>query len=305
MAVDAGLKIGESNGIWVNEYLQTSIPDIYAVGDAIEFYNPILKKSINTYLAGPANKQGRICANNIAFGNRQKFHGSINTAIVKVFDMTLATTGVASKHLVQANIEHFVSTINSGSHAGYYPGAKQMVIQIAFSPKEGKLLNAQIAGYDGVDKRIDVLSSIIKGSGTIEELTEFEHAYAPPYSSAKDPVNMAGFAAENILLQKSVVFYWDEIEKLTVEDYLLDVRTKTEFDGGKIGNAINIPLDELRSRISEIPKDKTIYIYCLGGFRGYFAQQILMQKGFNSVFNLSGGYQTWATCQKETQLSKN
>ena len=305
LAVQAGLKIGEAKGIWVNEFLQTSNPNIYAVGDAIEFNNPITNKSMITYLAGPANKQGRICANNLAFGNNQKYYGSINTAIVKVFDMTVATAGTASKHLHQANIKHIVSTTNSGSHAGYYPGAKQMTIQIAFTPEDGRLLSAQIVGFDGVDKRLDILASAIKRNSTIDELTEFEHAYAPPFSSAKDPVNMAGFAAENILQNKSRIFYWNEYNKITSEDILIDVRTKNEYSSGKILNAINIPVDELRNRISEIPKDKKIYIYCLGGLRGYIAQRILLQNGYNNVLNQSGGYQIWVTCTKEEILTNN
>ncbi|TXT30192.1 MAG: fad-dependent pyridine nucleotide-disulfide oxidoreductase, partial [Chitinophagaceae bacterium] len=199
LAVDAGLTIGKGRGILVNEFLQTSNESIYAVGDAIEFVNPITMNSMPTYLAGPANKQGRICANNMVFGNKQTYHGSINTAIVKIFEVTVAVAGVASKHLAAAGIEHLVSTTHSGSHAGYYPGSEQMSIQIAFSPVDGKLLGAQVFGTEGVDKRIDTLSSVIQRGSTIYELTEFEHAYAPPYSSAKDPVNMAGFVAENMI----------------------------------------------------------------------------------------------------------
>ncbi len=210
LAVNAGLKIGGGRGIFVNEYLQTSDPDIYAVGDAIEFKNPVTGQPTVTYLAGPANKQGRICANNIALGNVQQYHGSINTAIVQVFGMTIGTAGTASKHLTAAGIEHIVSTTNSGSHAGYYPGAQQITIQVAFSPQDGRLYSAQVAGFDGADKRLDVLASVVKRNGTIYDLTEFEHAYAPPYSSAKDPVNMAGFVAENILQGRLNVFYWDE-----------------------------------------------------------------------------------------------
>ena len=202
LAVQAGLKLGDAKGIWVNEYLQTSDPDIYAVGDAIEFANPITQQSMNTYLAGPANKQGRICANNIVLGNKHSYRGAINTAIVKVFDMTVATAGTASKNLTKAAIPHIVSTTHGGSHAGYFPGSTQMSIQIAFAPEDGRLLSAQIAGFDGVDKRIDILSAVIQRKGSIYDLTEFEQAYAPPYSSAKDPVNMAGFVAENILLKK-------------------------------------------------------------------------------------------------------
>lgn len=299
LAVQAGLKTGTARGIWVNEYLQTSDPDIYAVGDAIEFENPITGQSMITYLAGPANKQGRICANNIVLGNVQKYHGSINTAIVKVFDMTVGTTGTASKQLKAADINHIVSTTHSGSHAGYYPGAKQMSVQIAFSPKDGRLLSAQIAGYDGVDKRLDILSSYIKQQKTIYDLIEFEHAYAPPYSSAKDPVNMAGFVAENILLDRLRVFYWNETNNLKQGDILIDVRTADEFSNGRIPGAINIPVDEIRNRLDEIPIDQTIYIYCEAGLRGYLAQRILRQRGFNNVFNLSGGYYLWKTCAEE------
>ncbi len=299
LAVAAGLKIGDAKGIWVNEFLQTSNENIYAVGDAIEFKNPITEQSMITYLAGPANKQGRICANNIVLGNVQKYNGAINTAIVKVFNMTVATAGTASKHLTTANIKHIVSTTHNGSHAGYYPGAKQMSIQIAFSPEDGRLYSAQIAGFDGVDKRIDILSSAIKRNSTIYELIEFEHAYAPPYSSAKDPINMVGFVAENILLKRLNVFYWNEMNKITADDVLLDVRTAAEFSKGNIETAINIPVDEIRNRLNEIDKNKQIYIYCEAGLRGYLAQRILKQNGFDKVSNLSGGYYLWNTCNKE------
>jgi len=304
LAADAGLKIGEARGIFVNEYMQTSDPDIYAVGDAIEFTNPITQKPMITYLAGPANKQGRICADNIVFGPHHIYKGSINTAIVKVFDMTVATAGIPSKQLQQLGINHQVSTITGGSHAGYYPDAKQMTIQIAFTPEEGRLLSAQVAGFDGVDKRLDILSSVIKRKGTIAELTEFEHAYAPPFSSAKDPVNMAAFAAENILQKRSILFYWNEFSKITPDDVLLDVRTKGEYKAGKILDAINIPVDELRSRLNEIPTGKKIYIYCLGGLRGYLAQRILMQNGYSDTLNLSGGYQLWKSCTSEQTISQ-
>jgi len=300
LAALAGLQLGTAKGIWVNEYLQTSNPDIYAVGDAIEFANPITGQSMNTYLAGPANKQGRICANNIVLGNKQQYKGSIDTAIVKVFDMTVATAGTASKHLKLAKINHIVSTNHSGSHAGYYPGAQQMAIQIAFSPEDGRLYSAQIAGYDGVDKRLDVMASVIKRGSSIYELTEFEHAYAPPYSSAKDPVNMAGFVAENILMDRVKLFYWDEIAQIQEDSLLLDVRTVTEFEAGHIESAINIPIDEIRQRLDELPRDKKIYIYCQAGLRGYLAHRILRQNGFDEVFNLSGGYVSWEACHLET-----
>ena len=303
LAATAGLTFGTAKGIYVNEYLQTSDKDIYAVGDAIEYPNPLTNKPMITYLAGPANKQGRICADNLVFGHQYSYKGSINTAIVKVFDMTVGTAGIPSKNLKQANINHQVSTITGGSHAGYYPGSKQMTIQIAFDTEDGRILSAQIAGFDGVDKRLDIFSAIIKRNGTIDDLAEFEHAYAPPFSSAKDPVNMAAFAAENIICKRSVVFCWNEFDKMMAEDILIDVRTKSEYNAGKIADAINIPLDELRSRLPEIPKGKNVYIYCLGGLRGYLAQRILIQNGYTKTFNLSGGYQLWNTCIQEMKLS--
>jgi NADPH-dependent 2,4-dienoyl-CoA reductase/sulfur reductase-like enzyme/rhodanese-related sulfurtransferase len=300
LAAKAGLKLGEAKGIWVNEYLQTSGPDIYAVGDAIEFKNPLTGRSMSSFLAGPANKQGRICANNIVLGNVQEYKGAINTAIVKVFDLTVATAGVASKHLHFAGIQHIISTTHSGSHAGYYPGPQQMTIQVAFTPGDGRLLGAQVVGYDGVDKRLDILASVIKKNGTIYDLVEFEHAYAPPYSSAKDPVNMAGFVAENILLERLNIFYWNEFDKISDNDLLLDVRTKEEFENGHIAGAVNIPIDEIRSRLGEIPKGTKVFIYCEAGLRGYLAQRILKQTGYNNVFNLSGGYRLWKNCIAES-----
>lgn len=304
LAVAAGLDLGTAKGIWVNEYLQTSHPDIYAVGDAIEFANPVTGQSMNTYLAGPANKQGRIAANNIVLGNKHLYKGSINTAIVKVFDMTVATAGTASKQLKPAGINHIVSTNHSGSHAGYYPGAKQMTIQIAFSPENGRLYSAQIAGYEGVDKRIDLFASVIKNKGTIYDLTEIEHAYAPPYSSAKDPVNMAGFIAENILTDRLNIFYWNDLGDSDDNSYLLDVRTVKEFAAGHIEGAVNIPVDEIRQRLHEIPSAKRIDIYCEAGLRGYLANRILRQNGFHEVFNLSGGYVLWNACTRERELAK-
>jgi len=304
LAAKAGLQLGKAKGIFVNEYLQTSDPNIYAVGDAIEFENPITNQSMNTFLAGPANKQGRICANNIVMGNTEKYHGAINTAIVKVFDMTVATAGTAAKHLAKAGIEHIVSTTHSGSHASYYPGAAQMHIQIAFSPDDGRLLHAQIAGYEGVDKRIDLLSSVIQRGSTIFELTEMEHAYAPPFSSAKDPVNIAGFVAENIMTGKMKPVYWNQLEQLTADDVLIDVRTEKEYNAGTIPGALHFPVDELRQHLDSIPRDRDIYVFCEVGQRGYLAQRILNQNGFDQVKNLSGGYSTWKHCNAETMMQE-
>jgi NADPH-dependent 2,4-dienoyl-CoA reductase/sulfur reductase-like enzyme/rhodanese-related sulfurtransferase len=305
LAVAAGLQLGTAKGILVNEYLQTSNPDIYAVGDAIEFVNPITGLSMITYLAGPANKQGRICADNIVLGNKRSYKGAINTAIVKVFDMVLGTTGVAAKHLQGLSIPHIISTTHSGSHAGYYPGAQQMSIQIAFSPDNGKLLSAQIAGYDGVDKRLDVFATIIQNGGTIFDLIEFEHAYAPPFSSAKDPANMAGFVAENILHGVLKVAHWNGENKAEEGDLLVDVRTAEEYNKGTIEGAINIPVDEFRNRLSELPKDQKIFIFCQIGLRGYLAQRILIQNDYQNVLNISGGFFLWNAVRAEKEQLAN
>lgn len=293
LAVHAGLRTGPAKGIWVNEYLQTSDPNIYAVGDAIEFPNPISGKSTVTFLAGPANKQGRICANNLVAGNIQSYNGSINTAIVKLFDLTVGVAGMSARHLEQLQIPHLTATIHANSHAGYYPGARLMTIQIVFSPGNGRLLGAQVVGQEGADKRLDVLSSVIQTRGSIYDLTEFEQAYAPPFSSAKDPVNMAGFVAENILLGRLKVVDCTQLDSREEDAVLIDVRTPAEFAGGTIKGAVNIPLDEVRTRLAEIPGDKPLYIFCQQGLRGYLAQRILVQKGFSNVRNLSGGYLLW------------
>lgn len=306
LAVDAGLKIGEAKGIFVNEYLQTSNPDIYAVGDAIEFENPISNKSTNTYLAGPANKQGRICANNIVNGNTTKYLGAINTAIVKLFDLTVGSTGMAAKHLKAQNIPFIVSTTRSASHATYYPDAKQITIQIVFSPTTKQLLGAQVIGEDGADKRLDILATLVKNKATIYDLMEVEHAYAPPYSSAKDPVNMAGFVADNLVNKLLKVTQWDTFEeeyKNASNALLIDVRNTNEFARGSISRATNIPLDELRSHLESIPKNKSLFIFCEIGLRGYLAQRILTQSGFANVTNLAGGFALWNVCNTEKELS--
>jgi NADPH-dependent 2,4-dienoyl-CoA reductase/sulfur reductase-like enzyme/rhodanese-related sulfurtransferase len=303
LAVEANLKIGDFGGVLVNEFMQTSNPSVYAVGNAIEFEHPITKKSSPSFLAGPANKQGRICANNIVFGNTSSYHGSINTAIVKVFSYTIAAAGLSVKQLIANNIPHIVSTTFGGSHAGYYPGSEQLAIQLAFSPTSGVLLGAQVAGKKGVDKRIDILSLLIQQKGTVADLCEFEHAYAPPFSSAKDPINMAGFAAENMLNDMVEVYCWDNITDFSKDEFLVDVRTSIEFKKGNISSAINIPLDSIRERLNEFPKNQRISIYCQAGLRGYLAQRILSQNGFQ-VRNLSGGYRLWKECSDALNATK-
>lgn len=294
LAKEAGLTIGESGGIAVNDYLQTSDEDIYAVGDAIEFRHPITGKPWLNYLAVPANRQGRIVADNITFGNQTIYEGAIGTSIAKVFDMTVASTGLPAKRLKQAGIEYMSSTTHSGSHAGYYPDALPMSIKITFDPKSGKLYGGQIVGYKGVDKRIDEIALIIKYKGTIYDLTQLEHAYAPPYSSAKDPAAIAGYAAENLAKGKSFPLYWREMQDVDPSKVtILDVRTEDEYLLNSIPGAINIPLDEIRNRMNEIPSNKPVYLYCAVGVRGYVASRILLQHGFTDVRNLSGGYKTY------------
>ena len=294
LARESGLEIGTTGGIVVNEFLQTSSPDVYAVGDAIEFDNPIIHKKQITYLAGPANKQGRICADNMVLGNKSVYKGSINTAIAKVFDLTVASTGVSGRTLKKENIPYLSAIIHAGSHAGYYPGSIPMSIKIVFSPTDGKLFGAQIVGYNGVDKRIDLLAAVVKFNGTIYDLMEIEHAYAPPFSSAKDPVNIMGFVAQNILNGSMKPYSWREIESIDFANtMLIDVRTKDEFELGAIRGAVNIPIDEIRDRLSEIPQEKKIVIYCSVGPRSYVASRILVQLGYSNVFNLIGGYKTF------------
>ena len=294
LAKDAGLAIGERGGIAVNDYMQTSDADIYALGDAVEVRHLVTGQPALIPLAGPANKQGRIVADNIVFGNKKKYPGSIGTSIAKVFDLTVAAAGANAKLLQQNNIPYISSYTHGASHAGYYPGAVPLSIKILFAPENGKLLGAQIVGFNGVDKRIEMLAQVIQRGGTVHDLAELEHAYAPPYSSAKDPVNMAGFVAENILNKKSRINQWRELAELPADTIRIDVRTHDEYKLGTIPGFINIPVDELREHLDELPKEKPIVVTCAVGLRGYLAYRILVQNGFKHVRNLSGGYKTWS-----------
>lgn len=296
LAKAAGLRIGETGGIWVDEYLQTSEADIYAVGDAIEFPHPITGKPWLNYLANPANRQGRIVADNMVEGNKYAYEGAIGTAIAKVFDMTVASTGLAAKRLKQLGMEYAVSVTHSGSHAGYYPDALPLTVKLVFHPKTGKLYGAQSVGYDGVDKRIDQIALLIKQGGTVYDLIRLEHAYAPPFSSAKDPIAIAGYVASNIISGAMPAITWRDLlatDRSSV--MLLDVRTAEEFSFGSLPGAVNIPLDDLRERMQELPKDKEIIVFCAVGLRGYLAQRILRGHGYTAVRNLIGGYKTFAT----------
>ena len=294
LAQEAGLKLGEMRGIWVDAYLQTSDADIYAVGDAIEYPHPITGKPWLNFLAGPANRQARIVADNMVLGNRIHYEGAIGTSIAKVFDLTVASTGLPAKRLKQMGIPYLSATIHNGSHAGYYPGSLQMAIKITFSPTDGKLYGAQIVGYDGVDTRIDQYALAIKQGATVEQLTRLEHAYAPPFSSAKDPVAISGYVAGNILSGKMTPLYWREMQQADKSQVtLVDVRTPDEYALGTIPGAINIPLDNLRERLADIPENKPVYLFCGVGLRGYLASNILKSKGYPDVRNLIGGLKTY------------
>lgn len=295
LAEAAGLKLGETRGIWVDEYLRTSDKDIYATGDAIEVTHAVTGRPARIPLAGPANKQGRIVANNIVLGDREKYEGTLGTSVAKVFGLTVAATGASAKLLEREGIPFLSSWTHGASHAGYYPDALNLSIKILFNPETGRLLGAQAVGYDGVDKRMEMLSGVLQRGGTVRDLAELEQAYAPPYSSAKDPVNMAGFVAENILTGKVRTKTWSEISTLGEEFVRLDVRTPEEYACGTLPSFINIPVDELRNRLDEIPQNRPIIVTCAVGLRGYLASRILTQKGFTEVYNLSGGCRTWTT----------
>ena len=269
LAQQAGLKLGEMGGIWVDEHLETSVKDIYAVGDAIEYPHPLTGKPWLNYLANPANRQGRIVADNMALGNTTSYEGAIGTSIAKVFDMTVASTGLAAKRLKQWGME--------------------------FHPKTGKLYGAQCVGYEGVDKRIDQIAGLIKHGGTVYDLMETEHAYAPPFSSAKDPIAIAGYVASNIISGAMPVISWRELAEKKDEVMLIDARTPEEFSFGTIPGAVNIPLDGMRDHLSEIPADKPVVLFCAVGLRGYLAQRILIGRGYRNTFNLIGGYKTYST----------
>ena len=299
LAIQADLKIGPTGGIAVDDTMRTSDPNIYAVGDAVEVSDIVTGFPTLTALAGPANKQARIAADN-ALGRKSIFSGTLGTSVVKVFDMVLASTGTNEKFLKKHNIPYLVSYTHSGSHAGYYPGATNTSIKILFSPGTGKVLGAQIVGKKGVDKRIDVLATAIRAKMTVFDLQELELAYAPPYSSAKDPINIAGFVAANILKGDMEIVQRTELDVLQKNGaILIDLRTQFELNHmGKIEGALHIPIDNLRSRLSELDTQKKYILLCSIGFRGYLGYRILVQNGFNSR-NLSGGFMTYIMANKK------
>jgi NADPH-dependent 2,4-dienoyl-CoA reductase/sulfur reductase-like enzyme/rhodanese-related sulfurtransferase len=293
LAVDAGLEVGPRGGIRVSASLQTSDPDIYAVGDAIEVKDFVTGDAAQVPLAGPANRQGRIAADNI-FGHKATYRGTQATAIVGVFDLTAAMTGASEKTLRRTNRPFRKVYVHPPHHAGYYPGAQPMTLKVLFHPETGKLLGAQAVGGEGVDKRIDVLAVALQAGMTVFDLEEMELAYAPQYGSAKDPINMAGFVAAGLLRGEHPQLAVEEVLAVPAEQrpLLLDVRTPQEFSAGHLPGAVNVPVDELRSRLNEIPRDRPIAAYCQVGQRGYLATRILLQNGFVAA-NLSGGYKTY------------
>ncbi|HCG98797.1 MAG TPA: pyridine nucleotide-disulfide oxidoreductase, partial [Actinobacteria bacterium] len=293
LAAEAGLKLGVTGGIAVDEHLRTSDPDIYALGDAIEVINFVSGEPALIPLAGPANKQGRMVAD-IICGRDQNYNATQGTAILKVFDMSVAVTGLNEDALRRAGLDYRKSIIHTASHATYYPGASTLSIKLLFAPADGKLLGAQVVGVDGVDKTMDVLAVAMRAGMTVHDLEELELSYAPPFSSAKSPVNVAGYVASNILKGDCDVFYWDDIFAMDKEkSILLDVRSSFEFKKlGTIEGALNVPIDKLRDNIDDLPKDKDIYLFCQVGLRAYLACRILNQKGYWAK-NLSGGYKTF------------
>ena len=305
LAEKAGLALGIRGAVAVNEYMETSVPDIYAVGDAVEVSHFVTGKKSLISLAGPANKQGRIAADNICGGNSM-FKGAQGSSVIKIFEMTGAVTGINEKTAEAAGIVYDKVVLSPVSHAAYYPGGQTMYMKVLYEKETLRLLGAQIAGYEGVDKRIDVLAAAIRMGMTADKLAELELAYAPPYSSAKDPVNMAGFMIENLETEKVAQFHWNEVEKLKCDGSmtLIDVRTAEEFDSGHIKGFFNIPVDELREHIEEFDIKKPVYVVCQSGLRSYIACCILSQYGFE-CYNLSGGYGFYSTVMHEKQMAKS
>ncbi|OAN17640.1 CoA-disulfide reductase [Photobacterium jeanii] len=297
LAANAGLTLGELGGIWVNEQMQTSDPFIYAVGDAVEEKDFVTGQQSLVPLAGPANRQGRMAADNM-LGRNESYQGTQGTAICKVFDLAVASTGKNEKQLKRDGIEFEKVYVHTASHASYYPGAEVVSFKLLFAPQNGKILGAQAVGKDGIDKRIDVMAVAQRAGMTVEQLQHLELTYAPPFGSAKDVINQAAFVANNIIKGDATPIHYDQIEQLSADQVLLDVRNPAELQNvGFIEGAINIPVDQLRQRMSELPKDKEIVIYCQVGLRGNVAYRQLVNNGFKAR-NLIGGYRTYSFAKR-------
>ena len=304
LAKKIGLELGVKGAIKVNAKMETSISDIYAVGDAVEVKHFITDQDSVISLAGPANKQGRIVADNIC-GLNSEYKGSQGSSVIKLFDMTVATTGINEQQAKANGIEYEKVILTQNSHAGYYPNATAMTVKLIFEKATYKILGAQIVGYDGVDKRIDVIATAIRAGMKADELKDLDLAYAPPYSSAKDPVNMAGFVGDNIKNGIVKQFYYEDIPSLRERKdvILLDTRTPFEYMRGRADGFINIPLDDLRERLGELDRTKKIYVMCQSGLRSYLATRILMQNGFDA-YNFAGGFRLYSSIKNEEMLSK-
>ena len=304
LAKQAGLELGVKGAIKVKANMETSVPDIYAVGDAVQVKHFITEQDAVISLAGPANKQGRIVADNIC-GLNSEYKGSQGSSVLKLFDMTVATTGINEQQAKASGIEYEKVILTQNSHAGYYPNATAMTVKLLFEKETYKILGAQIVGYDGVDKRIDVIATAIRAGMKANELKDLDLAYAPPYSSAKDPVNMAGFVADNIKNGVVKQFYYEDISALRERKdvILLDTRTPFEYMRGRADGFINIPLDDLRERLGELDKTKKIYVMCQSGLRSYLATRILTQNGFDA-YNFAGGFRLYSSIKNEELLSK-
>ena len=304
LAKKAGLELGLKGAIAVNDKMETSVSDIYAVGDAVQIKHIVTGNDAVIALAGPANKQGRIAADNIC-GLDSHYKGSLGSSVIKLFDLTAASTGLTEKAAQTAGISYDRIVLSPSSHAGYYPGAKTMTMKVVYEKETLKILGAQIVGYDGVDKRIDVLATAISAGMKANELKDLDLAYAPPYSSAKDPVNMAGFMIENIANGLVKQFHWDEITDLPKDGSvtLLDTRTPGEYAHGHADGFINIPVDELRERLSEIDRTKPLYVMCQSGLRSYISCRILAQEGYD-CYNFSGGYRFYSGIIREKAMAE-
>ena len=305
LAKDAGIALGIKGSITVNERMETSAPDVYAVGDAVQVKNFVTGEDALISLAGPANKQGRIAADNIC-GLKSSYDGSQGSSVIKIFDMTAATTGINEKTAKQLGIDYDKVVLFPLSHAGYYPGALAMSMKVIYEKKTFRLLGAQIVGYEGVDKRSDVIATAIRLGAKAGDLKNLDLAYAPPYSSAKDPVNMAGFMIENLHQERVKQFHWHDVDSLPRDDsaVLLDVRTPFEYNRGHEPGFINIQVDELRERLDEVERGKPVYVMCHSGLRSYIACRILTQHGFD-CYNFSGGYGFLQSIRKEQQAAAN
>jgi NADPH-dependent 2,4-dienoyl-CoA reductase/sulfur reductase-like enzyme/rhodanese-related sulfurtransferase len=292
LARDAGLKIGPRGGIVVDAQMRTSAPDVLAAGDAVETAHLLTGQPVLSMLAGPANRQGRIAAETIA-GRSTSYRGTQGTAVVKVFEMTAGGTGMTETELRAAGMEYRKVYTHQNGHAAYYPGTAPLFLKVVFAPDDGMLLGGQVLGWDGVDKRIDVLAVALRAGMTIYDLEHLELAYAPPYGAAKDPVNMAGFIGANLLRGDVDLCYPEEFPECTDRVTVLDTRTQAEYDAWHIPGALLVPYTELRQRLDEVPRDKPVYTYCRSGFRSYIAYCVLKQNGFRDVAMLSGGMMTY------------